>query len=49
MVIISIPGFSGEVADGLGRVTVRVGNGNAGKGPVAKVMSELTSVAPLAH
>src|SRR5689334_747469 len=38
-VIISIPAFSGELVDGLGRVTVSVGSGIEGSAPVAKVMS----------
>jgi hypothetical protein len=32
--IISIPGFSGELEEGLGRVTVSVGKGREGSGPV---------------
>ena len=45
----SIPGLSGEVDDGLGRLTVIVGKGIEGSGPVVKVISEPLRVSELAE
>src|ERR1700728_3544395 len=45
-VIISMPGFSGELWDGFGRVTDRVGNAMFGSGPVVKVVSGPERVSP---
>jgi len=44
-VIISIPEFSGELEEGVGRLTVNFGSGtDEGIGPVAKVMSGLATL-----